>query len=136
MNYQRLFLRKIPSFPFFTKRSLAEFIASIHTSSQDKVSNQKDMSQQGLGSGGHYKKPKKPKVAIIGCSYAGMSATLTLAALKDGLAIPFASYGGYSHLRDAPSMQDFNITMIDERDGFCTYYPYLQVVSLGLTNLL
>jgi len=62
---------------------------------------------------------KTPNVVIIGCSYAGMSAAMTLIALKDGLQIPFASYGDYSHLRNLPSNPDFNITMIDERDGFC-----------------
>ncbi|KAJ5505372.1 hypothetical protein N7453_004329 [Penicillium expansum] len=66
----------------------------------------------------HYTNTRKPKVVIVGCSYAGISATLTLTALKDDVPIPFASYGSYSHLRDAPSVQDFDITIVDERDGF------------------
>ncbi|KAJ5758782.1 hypothetical protein N7520_005938 [Penicillium odoratum] len=61
---------------------------------------------------------RKPKIAIVGCSYAGMSATLTLTALKDDLSIPFESWGDYSHLQNAPSVQDFDITIVDERDGF------------------
>lgn len=66
-----------------------------------------------------YTNIRKPKVVIVGCSYTGMSVTVTLLALKDGLPIPFAAYGDYSHLRGAPSVQDFNITIVDERDGFC-----------------
>ncbi|OQE01566.1 hypothetical protein PENSOL_c004G07504 [Penicillium solitum] len=86
--------------------------------------DQKDVPQQtvkiprGDLSQRHYSKTRKRRVVIVGCSYAGMSATLTLAALKDGLPIPFASYGNYSHLQEAPLAQDFNITIVDERDGF------------------
>ncbi|BAE64560.1 unnamed protein product [Aspergillus oryzae RIB40] len=65
-----------------------------------------------------YAAVRKPKIVIVGCSYAGMSATLTLTALKGGLPIPFASYGDYSHLQNVPSVQDFDITVVDERDGF------------------
>ncbi|KAE8343167.1 hypothetical protein BDV24DRAFT_149791 [Aspergillus arachidicola] len=65
-----------------------------------------------------YAAVRKPKIVIVGCSYAGMSATLTLTALKGGLPIPFASYGDYSHLQNVPSVQDFDITAVDERDGF------------------
>ncbi|RAQ73182.1 disulfide oxidoreductase [Aspergillus flavus] len=65
-----------------------------------------------------YAAVRKPKIVIVGCSYAGMSATLTLTALKGGLPIPFASYGDYSHLQNVPSVQDFDITVVNERDGF------------------
>jgi hypothetical protein len=127
MIHRRLLLRKIPSFSFRAKHSHVQPIASMHTQSAEMTFDQKDVPQQtfdippdGL-SHRQYTNIRKPKVVIVGCSYAGMSATLTLAALKDGLPIPFESYGDYSHLRDAPSTHDFDITIIDERDGFCKF---------------
>lgn len=62
---------------------------------------------------------KPYNIVIVGGSYAGLSASLALIALKDGQTIPFAAYGNYSHLRAAPRVQDLRITIIDQRDGFC-----------------
>jgi hypothetical protein len=130
MTHRRLLLRKIPSFTFRAKHLHVQPVARVHTQSAEMTFNQRDVLQQTVDiprgdlSRQHYTNIRKPKVVIVGCSYAGMSATLTLAALKDGLPIPFASYGDYSHLRDAPSVQDFDITIVDERDGFCKFYKF------------
>ncbi|KAJ5108241.1 hypothetical protein N7456_004916 [Penicillium angulare] len=73
---------------------------------------------RGYSSHTPYTNLRNPKVVIVGCSYAGMSAALTLVALKGDGQIPFASWGDYAHLKMAPSAKDFDITMVDERDGF------------------
>lgn len=129
MPHWRILLRKIPSFSHRARHPHLQPISRIHTVLSLKMNfDQKDVPQQtvkiprGDISQRHYSKTRKRRVVIVGCSYAGMSATLTLAALKDGLPIPFASYGNYSHLQEAPLAQDFNITIVDERDGFCKLY--------------
>lgn len=99
----------------------------MHTQSAEMAFDHRNVPQQAFdiprGDLGHQQctNIRKARVVIVGCSYAGMSATLTLAALKDGLPIPFASYGDYSHLRDAPLTHDFDTTIVDERDGFCKF---------------
>ncbi|OJZ80604.1 hypothetical protein ASPFODRAFT_38020 [Aspergillus luchuensis CBS 106.47] len=58
-------------------------------------------------------------VVIVGGSYAGIAATLTLLALKDGQPIPLAAYGDYyQHLCMAARIPGLRITVVDERDGF------------------
>jgi hypothetical protein len=58
-------------------------------------------------------------VLILGGSYGGMSALLTLLSLKDGQNIPLTSYGDFSHLKDAPRISTLRFTLLDKRDGFC-----------------
>ncbi|KAJ5893858.1 hypothetical protein N7495_005549 [Penicillium taxi] len=58
------------------------------------------------------------RVVIVGGSYAGLSAALTLIALKEGREMPFASHGNYAHLKHAPQVRNLNITILDQRDGF------------------
>ncbi|KAJ5679475.1 hypothetical protein N7462_007719 [Penicillium macrosclerotiorum] len=62
-------------------------------------------------------------VLILGGSYSGMSALLTLLSLKDGQKIPLASYGDFSHLKEAPLIATVKITLLDKRDGFCRLHP-------------
>jgi hypothetical protein len=127
MNHRQFLLRKIRPFSFHDKLSHVQYIARIHTQPANMAFDKEDLPQKTVDiprgdlSTRHYTNIRKPKVIIVGCSYAGMSATLTLAALKDGRPIPFASYGDYSHLRHAPTAQDFHVTIIDERDGFCKF---------------
>ncbi|KAF4769985.1 hypothetical protein HAV15_011638 [Penicillium sp. str.  len=57
-------------------------------------------------------------VVILGGSYAGIAAALTLLALKDGKPMPLASYGNFAPLKNCPRMHNLRITVLDERDGF------------------
>ncbi|KAJ1709095.1 disulfide oxidoreductase [Aspergillus flavus] len=123
MKLCRLNLRMIPSFIFHTTHPYTKLIARLYSKPADTIALQQPMPQHTTVvpcSRNHppYAAVRKPKIVIVGCSYAGMSATLTLTALKGGLPIPFASYGDYSHLQNVPSVQDFDITVVNERDGF------------------
>ncbi|KAM3067061.1 hypothetical protein ACMFMG_011734 [Clarireedia jacksonii] len=120
MNLCCLNLRRVPSFILPTTRPYAELIVRKYRKPTDMISLQQSVPQHTIDTQEplFHTAVRKPKIVIVGCSYAGMSATLTLTALKGGLPIPFASYGDYSHLQNAPSVQDFHITIVDERDGF------------------
>ncbi|KAF3386360.1 Apoptosis-inducing factor [Penicillium rolfsii] len=61
-------------------------------------------------------------VLIIGGSYGGMSALLTLLSLKDGQDMPLSRYGNFSHLRKAPQIATMRVTLLDKRDGFSFAY--------------
>lgn len=58
-------------------------------------------------------------ILIIGGSYAGLSAAVNLLDLHRGLQ-PRQSKEPYIHQRQLPKYS-IKITIIDERDGFCTY---------------
>lgn len=121
MNLCCLNLRRVPSFILHTTQPYAQPVVRKYSKRADMIALQQPVAQYTTNIQGSplHKAARKPKIVIVGCSYAGMSATLTLTALKGGLPLPFASYGDYSHLQNAPSAQDFHITMVDERDGFC-----------------
>jgi thioredoxin reductase len=59
------------------------------------------------------------KILIIGGSYAGLSAAVNLVDIHHGLQ-PRQSREPYVHERHLPN-HDIEITIIDERDGFCAY---------------
>jgi len=58
-------------------------------------------------------------ILIIGGSYAGLSAAVNLLDLHRG-SQPRQSREPYIHQRQLPK-HDIKITIIDERDGFCTH---------------
>lgn len=140
MNHQRLLPRKIPSFSSCLRSPDFRTFSKINTKSAAMTSKQQDMPHPTIDtlrddpSRRRFMNIRKPRIIIIGGSYAGMSAALTLAALKDGRSIPFASYGDYCHLRDAPPVQDFNITIIDRRDGFCKYLRIQGDIQMQATS--
>lgn len=57
------------------------------------------------------------KVFVAGGCYAGLSTTLNLLDLGKGMP-PRLAHEPYIHHPDLPSI-DFQITIADERDGFC-----------------
>lgn len=119
MSFQRSFFLGISS---LTRRTVVQSFSTQFTSSTYAPGRKMAQPFASLAaSPSKTNAQKRFNVVIIGCSYAGMSAAATLTALKDGLPIPFESYGDYSHLRNSPSIRNFNITMIDERDGFCNF---------------
>lgn len=59
------------------------------------------------------------RVFIAGGSYAGLSVALNLLDLGQGLS-PRLARESYTHHPDVPRL-DFQITIADERDGFCAY---------------
>ena len=61
------------------------------------------------------------KVLVAGGSYAGLSTVVNLLDLGDGLS-PRASPEPYAHHPDLAKV-DFQITLVDERDGFCESRP-------------
>jgi hypothetical protein len=58
------------------------------------------------------------RVFIAGGSYAGLSSALSLVDLAEGLT-PRVAREPHVHHPDLPKF-DVEITMVDERDGFCT----------------
>lgn len=60
------------------------------------------------------------KVLIAGGSYAGLSAALNLLDLGRGLS-PRMAYEPYTHHSELPNV-DFQVTIVDERDGFCMLF--------------
>lgn len=73
---------------------------------------------------------KEYHVVIVGASYAGLSAALTLLTLKDGQPLPLRDYGDYSHLYGTTQVKNLRITIIDERDGCCKLISVLLQVFL------
>lgn len=57
------------------------------------------------------------KIVVVGGAYGGVSAIINLLAMADGKELP---YGGNPLTGlDVPLKQRLEITLIDERDGFC-----------------
>lgn len=59
------------------------------------------------------------KVLIAGGSYAGLSTTLNLFDLGQGHC-PRSAQEKYTHHMNVP-LVNFDITIVDKRDGFCMY---------------
>ena len=68
--------------------------------------------------------PARVRVFIAGGSYAGLCTTLNLLDLKEGFS-PRMAREPYVHHPDLPEF-DLEITIVDERDGFCmTFFSCL-----------
>ena len=65
--------------------------------------------------------PPRVRVFIAGGSYAGLSTALNLLDLGEGLS-PRMGREPYEHHPDVPRL-DLQITIADERDGFCVFLP-------------
>ena len=65
--------------------------------------------------------PAVTRVLVVGGSYAGLSATVNLLDLGNH-ANPRFNYPNYKHDADAPRTP-IEVTIVDERDGFCTDIP-------------
>lgn len=65
--------------------------------------------------------PPRVRVFIAGGSYAGLSTALNLLDLGEGLSSRLGREP-YEHHPDVPRL-DLQITIADERDGFCVFLP-------------
>jgi hypothetical protein len=75
------------------------------------------------------------RVFIAGGSYAGLSAAVNLLDLGDGLS-PRMAHKRYTHHPSVPKV-NFQITIADERDGYCKYFLFLFPRSICIfLNLL
>jgi hypothetical protein len=69
------------------------------------------------------------RVLIAGGSYAGLSTALNLLDLGDGMS-PRMAQEPYIHHPDLPKI-DFEITIVDERDGYCKIRYTLKLSGTG-----
>lgn len=61
------------------------------------------------------------RVLVVGCAYGGISAVLNLLEYAQGRARQ-SVYPG-PDFKGARSRRGVEITVIDERDGYCAFYP-------------
>jgi hypothetical protein len=57
------------------------------------------------------------KVLVVGCSYGGLATAVNLLDLGEGLS-PRLARESYSHHAEIPRIP-VEVTIVDERDGFC-----------------
>jgi NADPH-dependent 2,4-dienoyl-CoA reductase/sulfur reductase-like enzyme len=74
-----------------------------------------------------------PRVLVIGGSYAGLAATVNLIDLCDGKQARFASAS--TEEEPLKVKLPLDITIVDERDGYCRYYSILTQLTI-LTSIL
>lgn len=72
------------------------------------------------------------KVFIAGASYAGLSAALNLLDLGSGLNPRLTKGAPYAHHHDLPRV-NFQITLVDERDGFRACPSFLSCANVYLS---
>jgi hypothetical protein len=63
------------------------------------------------------------KVLVVGTSYGGVATAVNLLDLADRLT-PRQASEPYTHHPDSPAVR-FEITIVDERDGYCTWFVQL-----------
>lgn len=73
------------------------------------------------------------KVLIVGGSYSGLAATLNLVDLCHGRKCRF----NLVEKDQAPGNKiPVQVTIVDERDGYCMWYPHVNLKSMSLTIIL
>lgn len=70
------------------------------------------------------------RVFIAGGSYAGLSTAVNLLDLGDGLS-PRMAREEYTHHPSVPKV-NFQITIADERDGYCKLYQYVCIILIAM----
>lgn len=74
---------------------------------------------------GHAADEKPHRVLVLGGAYAGVTAVLGLLNGLDGK--PIRPVQGDSNKSDLPNprpKRPVEITLVDQRDGFCTFFPF------------